>query len=68
MSEPGLGTLQREGAAALSLMERALELLDRCDCAMDVGAHLDLAVCRLREAIHSAGPPASCGPSGETCS
>ncbi|HEV2594707.1 MAG TPA: hypothetical protein VGU01_05850 [Sphingomicrobium sp.] len=65
MSEPGVGSLQQEGAAALDLMVRALELLDNCDGAMDVGAHLDLAICRLRDAIHNAGPEASCGPPGE---
>ena len=68
MSEPGVGSLHEEGAQALGLMERALELLDRCDAAMDVGAHLDLAICRLREAIENAGPAASFGSPGETCS
>lgn len=68
MSEAARGSLRDEGAAALNLMERALELLDRCDGAMDVGAHLDLAICRLREEIHGAEPPSSCGPQGETCS
>lgn len=65
MSEPAIGSLQQEGAAALDLMVRALELLDNCDGAMDVGAHLDLAICRLRDAIQNAGPEASCGPPGE---
>lgn len=68
MSELGTGTLEEEGAAALKLMEDALELLDRCDGAFDVGAHLDLAICRLRESIHRAGHTTSCGPSGEICS
>jgi len=65
MSEPVAGTLQEEGVAALNLMERALELLDRCDAAMDVGAHLDLAICRLREAIHSEEPSRNRPPPGE---
>lgn len=68
MNEPGVGSLQQEGAAALDLMERALELLDNCDGAIDVGAHLDLAICRLRDAIRAAGPSAGCGPPGETIS
>jgi hypothetical protein len=55
MSESQAATLEHEGAAALALMEQALELLDRCDGAIDVGAHLDLAICRLREAINDAG-------------
>ena len=32
---------------ALEKMRAALELLDRTDAPADVGAHLDLAVCRL---------------------
>jgi hypothetical protein len=39
------------GGAALSLMEEALALLDRGDVAPDVGAHLDLAICRLRDIL-----------------
>ena len=34
---------------ALGLMEDALDLLDGADCSADVGAHLDLAICRLRD-------------------
>jgi hypothetical protein len=34
---------------ALALMENALDLLDDADCSADVGAHLDLAICRLRD-------------------
>lgn len=40
-----------DGASALSLMEEALGLLDRCDAAPEIGAHLDLAICRLREIL-----------------
>jgi hypothetical protein len=39
------------GTAALSLMEEALALLDQGDVAPDVGAHLDLAICRLRQIL-----------------
>jgi hypothetical protein len=39
--------LDREGAEALSLMERALVLLDLCDPAGHVAPHLDLAISRL---------------------
>jgi hypothetical protein len=45
------GRLQEDGQKALLLMEQALQLLDRCDPALDVGAHLDLAICRLRERL-----------------
>jgi hypothetical protein len=34
--------------SALELMEAALELLDRASVAADVGAHLDLAISRLK--------------------
>lgn len=44
-------SLQRDGREALSRMEEALELVDRCDGTTEIGAHLDLAICRLRELI-----------------
>lgn len=44
-------------AAALALMEQALDLLDRSDCGLEVGPHLDLAICRLRS-ILGLSPPA----------
>jgi hypothetical protein len=62
MSESQAGTLEHEGASALGLMEQALELLDRCDGAIDVGAHLDLAICRLRDAINDAAATDSSAP------
>lgn len=40
-------TLDRDGAEALSLMERALVLLDACDPGGQVAPPLDLAICRL---------------------
>ena len=49
--------LEGNAAAALSLMEQALALLDREDFALDVGAHLDLAICRLREILGIEAPP-----------
>ncbi len=36
---------------ALSLMGSALQLLDEADAPADVGAHLDLALCRLRDCM-----------------
>jgi hypothetical protein len=36
---------------ALEMMRAALELLDRANGPADVGAHLDLAVCRLEERL-----------------
>ena len=40
---------QHDGLAALSLMEEALRLLDRCGGALEAGADLDSAICRLRD-------------------
>lgn len=53
MKQGGGECLQRDGAVALRLMEEALQRLDRCETAFDVGAHLDLAICRLRELFDS---------------
>lgn len=39
---------------ALSLMETALSLIDKTETALDVGAHLDLAIQRLRQALMAA--------------
>ena len=44
---PPPAPLDRDGAEALSLMERALVLLDACDPRGHVAPHLDLAICRL---------------------
>lgn len=38
---------------ALSLMKEALCLLDQCGAATEAGAHLDLAIHRLENAIRS---------------
>jgi hypothetical protein len=39
---------------ALSYMEVALELLDGAEAPAEIGAHLDLALCRLREVVGDA--------------
>lgn len=46
----------QDPAAALVLMEQALALLDRSNEAPEVGAQLDLAICRLRS-ILGLSPP-----------
>ena len=43
---------------ALSLMQQALELIDEADVAAHVGAHLDLAICRLQDEVVSIKAPA----------
>jgi hypothetical protein len=40
--------------SALIQMQRALELLDAADGPPAIGAHLDLAICQLRERIETA--------------
>ena len=54
MENESAGSLEREGASALSHMEEALELLDQCDGADDVGAQLDLAISRLKDRLAQA--------------
>ena len=55
--------------SALIQMERALELLDAADGPLAVGAHLDLAICRLREQIDAAETCADAQPgSGDQAS
>jgi hypothetical protein len=39
---------------ALELMQRALELIDSMGKAHDAGAHLDLAICRLKQLVAAA--------------
>lgn len=53
MADSRRGSLQLEGVAALNHMEQALQLLDTIDLTTEVGAHLDLAICRLRDALES---------------
>jgi hypothetical protein len=38
-------------------MRKALQILDEAECSADVGAHLDLAICRLRDLL----PPSPSG-------
>jgi hypothetical protein len=51
MDKDGSKALHRDGPEALSRMEEALELIDRCEGTAEIGAHLDLAICRLRDLI-----------------
>jgi hypothetical protein len=53
-----LATRQEMLRMALGLMQDALGLLDGAECSADIGAHLDLAICRLREIIPEASFPA----------
>ena len=59
MGESRAGSLDREGLAALARMEEALQLLDSIELPIETAAHLDLAICRLRDILNNAGivPP-----------
>lgn len=48
-------SFRNEGATALRLLEDALEVLDRMDSPAEIGAHVDLAIQRLREVLSQAG-------------
>lgn len=43
---------------ALDLMARALNLLDEGNAPAEIGCHLDLAICRLADALGRARPDA----------
>ena len=55
-NDPSRLSFERDGRAALNLMKQALILLDNCGSTAEVGAHLDLAICRLKEALGKAEP------------
>jgi hypothetical protein len=65
MNEEAGGTLQQEGVAALVHMEKALGLIDRCQGTSEVGAHLDLAICRLRDLLARHAPMVAPRPRDE---
>jgi hypothetical protein len=39
--------------SALELLEKALQLLDAIDAPANIGAHVDLAICQLRDALEA---------------
>ena len=49
-------------AQALTAMESALRILDEAGAPPDVGAHLDLALCRLRASLGCEGEGARVRP------
>jgi hypothetical protein len=40
-----------DGRTALALLEQALEILDAIEAPGDIGAHVDLAISRLRDVL-----------------
>lgn len=57
MRDKASKTLEDNGSAALVHMEQALDLLDQCDAPGEIGANLDLAICRLKDALARSGRP-----------
>jgi hypothetical protein len=49
--EPAASPNEASLEVALSYVESALEILDRWDAPADIGAHLDLALHRLRQVV-----------------
>ena len=56
MRKISVESAEQDGLAALSLMEGALRLLDRSGGALEAGADLDSAICRLREFLGPLAP------------
>lgn len=51
MGQASFSTNEEKLEKALALMDAALQLLDEADSSADVGAHLDLAICRLKDIV-----------------
>ena len=53
MSRTILEANQSDGHRALIHLENALQILDEIDAPAHIGAHVDLAICELRDALKS---------------
>lgn len=51
MAQASFSTNQEKLEKALICMESALQLLDEADAPADIGAHLDLAISRLKQVL-----------------
>lgn len=57
MDQASFSSRRNKLEKALSFMQSSLKLLDDADAPAAIGAHLDLAICRLRDHLaESAGP------------
>jgi hypothetical protein len=56
MSESTRKAKEPDASNALALLEEALVILDQLEMPADIGAHLDLAICRLRERLGTSAP------------
>lgn len=61
MGQASFSTDDERLEKALSCMQSALQLLDEADASAEIGAHLDLAICRLQDRLSQ-----SCGVNAET--
>ena len=43
-----------DALSALDHLEKALQILDAVDAPANIGAHVDLAICQLRDALQKA--------------
>lgn len=63
MSSISSATAEKEASrlqqwkSALEHLETALRILDEADCPPQVGAQLDLAICRLKDVIENPDEP-----------
>ena len=56
MGESIRGTKEADARNALALLEEALFILDELGMPADIGAQVDLAICRLREHLGTSAP------------
>jgi len=57
MGESEANSSEPQAARALEMLEEALAILDDTDMPSDIGAHVDLAICRLRDRLQQSGDP-----------
>lgn len=51
MGQVSYSSEQERLEKALMCMQSALQLLDNSDATADIGAHLDMAICRLKDLL-----------------
>ena len=56
MGESIRGMKEPDASNALALLEEALFILDELGMPADIGAQVDLAICRLRERLGKSAP------------
>lgn len=51
MGQSGREASESDAMNALALLEEALSILDQVEAPAEISAHVDLAICRLRERL-----------------